>query len=597
MSFQTKILLITGVLMQGLVAGLSALLLNNLVVADLQNSVHLAELAGQQAKGLLLIRLEESWKTGASDRRRWSSVIAADTRLATFLENGVAQAPSLLEISIAGDDDRILVSSTRSSAGAPLREQPSLRALLAMGPLERIQRVFARGPDYEIRIPIGMLDDPRPIFTIQVLASTVLVRDSLRPGIQWIGAASLTALLASLLFVSLLGGFISRNLRRIAEGIDLIRHGEAVPELNVHADSPEFAAVQSKLSLLGAEVRDTARTTIDFRSRVNTVLENLEEGILLFDSEQRLILSGGAAERLLRRPLDDLQVSGTSLGAILLEASEQRRSVPERLIDWQGDGDPAPLLAALDYFVDGRALVRLRDPEGRREIESQLGLLARLDAINRLTGGIAHEIKNPLNSIAARLALLDSMVGEDSDEGAEEIKVIGEEVERLDRVVRTFLDFTRPVEMAQKEINIAEIVRDVSVLIQPDAERRLVAIHFSSTEENVPVWGDADLLREAVMNLAVNALDAMPQGGSLCFEVELRGREAWLSVADTGTGIPAKVRDKIFQLYFTTKKGGSGVGLAMVYRAIQLHGGSIEVESAPGQGTRFFITLPAVHRP
>jgi signal transduction histidine kinase len=170
-------------------------------------------------------------------------------------------------------------------------------------------------------------------------------------------------------------------------------------------------------------------------------------------------------------------------------------------------------------------------------------------------------------------------------------------VHRLDRVVRSFLDFTRPVEMAQKELDIAEIVREVAALVQPDAAQRSVSVHFSSRPEYLPLWGDPDLLRQALINLAVNALDAMPQGGSLSFDVELRGRDARLTVADTGTGIPEAQRDKIFQLYFTTKQNGSGVGLAMVYRAVQLHGGSIEVESDPGRGTRFLITLPALEKP
>src|ERR1039458_1058751 len=193
MSLKTKILVLTGVVIFGLAGGLSALLLNDHVVSNLQNSQRLAASAGQQTKGLLLIRLEESWKTGASDRRRWSSALAADARLATFLENSVAQAPSLVEISIAGDDNRILVSSTRSNSGSPMREYQSLRALRALDPLNRIRRVFARGPDYEIRIPIGILDDPRSIFTIQVLVSTVLLRDSLHPGLPWIGFAGLPA--------------------------------------------------------------------------------------------------------------------------------------------------------------------------------------------------------------------------------------------------------------------------------------------------------------------------------------------------------------------------------------------------------------------
>ena len=159
-----------------------------------------------------------------------------------------------------------------------------------------------------------------------------------------------------------------------------------------------------------------------------------------------------------------------------------------------------------------------------------MGLLSRLDAINRLTGGVAHEVKNPLNSIAARLALLDSMIGEDSPEAAEEIRVIGEEVERLDRVVHTFLDFTRPVEMAQEELDLAEIAREVAALVEPDAARRSVSVHFRSRPERVPLWGDPDLLRQALMNLAVNALDAMPQGCSLSLDVERRARDAQITV-------------------------------------------------------------------
>jgi hypothetical protein len=140
--------------------------------------------------------------------------------------------------------------------------------------------------------------------------------------------------------------------------------------------------------------------------------------------------------------------------------------------------------------------------------------------------------------------------------------------------------------MARKD-RLAEIARDVADLVQPDAALRSVTVHFSSRPDCVPLWGDPDLLRQALMKLAVNAFDAMPHGGTLSFDVDLRARDALLTVADTGTGIPESQRDQVFQLYFTTKKNGSGLGLAMVYRAVQLHGGSIELESEPGQGTRF----------
>jgi signal transduction histidine kinase len=591
MSLKTKIVLFTVVLVALLVGALSSLLLDNLVESNLQNSLRLAELAAQQTKELLLLRLEENTK----GRAAWFDAVTEDERLGSFLENTVAQAPSLIEVSIARDDGRVLLSSTRSSAGSRMRPRKALRDVLALGPVDRLRAVYARGTNYELRIPIGLLEDPRPIFTIQVLVSTVLIQDSLRPGVRWIGTASLLALLAALVLVTILAGFVSRNLKQIGEGIDLIRHGENVPEASGYASSPEFAAVQSKLSLLGAEVRDTARTAADFRSRVSAVLERLEEGILLFDSEQHLILSGGASERLLGRRLEGLQADTSPLSPLLREAVEQRRSLPERAMEIPVEGSMVSLLVAVDLFADGRALVRVRDPEGRKQLESQIGLLSRLDSINRLTGGVAHEIKNPLNSIAARLALLESIMGGDP-EAEEEIRVIEQEVERLDRVVRTFLDFTRPVELAQREFLLNDVVTEVASLVEADAARRQIRVVTQAEPAEIHLHGDPDLLRQALMNLAVNALDAMPDGGTLTFDARGGRGDVQLQVSDTGVGIPEAQRDRIFQLYFTTKKGGSGLGLAMVYRAIQLHGGSIEVESTPGAGTTFRMVLPLLGR-
>ncbi len=592
MSTRTKILLLTVPAVFLLVGAFSALLLNNLVASNLQNSRHLAQLALQQTKEVLLIRLEEASRSGAATREKWVEAIAGDQRLANYLVNSVAQAPSLVEISVAGADNKILLSSTQSIAGTEMRPRPSLYGLLALGPIDRLRRVRNQSQDYELQIPIGRLDEPTPIFKIQVLVSMALVNDLIHGGLQWIGVASLITLAVSLLFVSLLAGFVSRDLRRIEQDIDLIRKGEAVP-VTVPNSSPEFAAVQSKLSLLGAELRDSARSAAGFRTGVSAALERLEEGILLFDEKGQLILSSGASQRLLGCAAEDFKAGGTPLETLLTGGD----SHSEKLIEWPGPTGLTPLLAQVDRFADSHVLVRLRDPEGRRELESKFDLLSRLDSINRLTGGVAHEIKNPLNSIATRLALLESTAGAESEEAQEEIRIINEEVLRLDRVVRTFLDFTRPVELAQEEVDLTGLVDEVTSLIRPDAQRRSIIVRWEPEGDHAHVWGDPDILRQALMNLAVNAFDAMPEGGTLAFAVSNRsGREVQLRVADTGSGMTEQQRAKIFQLYFTTKKNGSGIGLAMVYRAVQLHGGNIEVDSEPGKGARFDLTFPAFVR-
>lgn len=594
MSLKTKILLLAVPAMLCLVAAFSALLLANLIDSELSGVRRVVEFAAQQTKAVLLLRLEESARLGAAGREKWSEALAADRRLEQVLVNSVAQGPPLVEISVARDDGHILVSSTQAVAGTTLRPRPPLDDLLRMSTFGRLSRLLESGQDYGVEIPIGVLEDPRPIFRIHVLASTAVVKEQIGGGLRSIAFAIAAALAFSLIGVSLLAGYVSRNLRRIEESIELIRKGEPVEEQKA-ATTPEFAAVQSKLSLLGAEVQDTARTAADYRSRVSEVLERLEEGILLFDASGRLALSGGASERMLGRTLAGFDAAGTPLEAPLREAFRTGAGLPEQLIEWPRAGGAVSLYAAFDHLPDSRCLVRLRDAEGRRHLESQLELLSRLDGINRLTGGVAHEIKNPLNSIAAHLALLESAVGAESEEAEAEIRVIGEEVERLDRVVRTFLDFTRPVELAQARLDLCALTQEVASFVAPDASRRKVAVETQCQPERIFVWGDEDILRQALMNLAVNALDAMPDGGSLAFRLALSApRTVELSVSDTGIGIPPDKIGKIFQLYFTTKKHGSGVGLAMVYRAVQLHGGSITVDSEPGKGTRFLLTFPAL---
>ena len=233
------------------------------------------------------------------------------------------------------------------------------------------------------------------------------------------------------------------------------------------------------------------------------------------------------------------------------------------------------------------------DAGTRRHIESQIAMARRLTAINSLTGRVAHEIKNPLNSIAVRLEMLRSQVAAGESGTESEIAILSEEVTRLDRVVRTFLDFNRPVEMALLNVDLAEVVAEIVRLLEPEAERNGIRIGYTRPSAAVVVNGDSGLLRQAVLNVAVNAIEAMPGGGSLTFEIASSPAACTLAIADTGPGITPESQEKIFQLYYTTKDHGSGIGLAMTFRAVQLHGGTIEIESEAGRGgATFRITLP-----
>jgi signal transduction histidine kinase len=173
------------------------------------------------------------------------------------------------------------------------------------------------------------------------------------------------------------------------------------------------------------------------------------------------------------------------------------------------------------------------------------------------------------------------------------VEIIGQEITRLDGVVQGFLKFARPEDMRLERVSLTALASDVAQTVRPEADAARVAVQVQAADPPIEVEADTTMLRQALLNLAVNAVQAMPHGGTLRFSTELgRDGRALVRVSDTGTGIPPEQLARIFDLYFTTKKGGSGIGLSMVFRTVQLHQGDIDVESAPGRGTTFTIALP-----
>jgi signal transduction histidine kinase len=226
-------------------------------------------------------------------------------------------------------------------------------------------------------------------------------------------------------------------------------------------------------------------------------------------------------------------------------------------------------------------------------VARQFDVAQRLSAISRLSSGVAHEIKNPLNAILLRLDLLKVRLGESDEEVSEELNVLSKEVLRLNRVVTTFLDVSRPVEVHFEDVDLAALASEVTELVRPQATLGNINIEYTAPDQPAPMRGDPDLLKQAILNLVTNAVEAMnASGGTLRVSVERQDDNWILEVADTGPGIPPELREKVFQLYFTSKAKGSGIGLAMTYRAAQLHNGSIRFVSETGRGTTFRLEFP-----
>jgi len=596
MSLKARLLvLITGTVAI-VVLALSALQLNSLVTTLLDHASERSAATAQLVKTQVVMRTAASRPQGESlgdVKLAWRRALEADREFADFLAATLAQTRSIVEISVAEEMNLVVVSSNPGRVGKLLEPKLTLRYLETLNPFERLSVILGGRQDYENRVVLGIAGQPQPVFTIQVLVSNVLLRDAVLPEVRRGAAVSVSALLISLLVALSAAHLALRPLKRISRAIDRIASGADSAGDSASA-TREIRVVEQKLQILGAQYRDTQHSASQLRGGVEKLMERIEEAILLFDDAGRTLVCTPAAERFLGipraemigRPLADL------LPPALAQAALARKPLRNALVDWARDGAPAAVLATIEPLPDG-VLLRLHDPEGRRAVEAQLSLSSRLTAINRLTGGVAHAIKNPLNSIALRLELLRTRVLPEVPEAKGEIEVIAQEIARLDRVVRTFLDFTRPVELNSAEFDLIEMAEGVLDLVRPEAEGCGVRIEIERPPAPAPVCGDRELLRQAVVNIVRNALDAMPEGGRLGVRISRSGPEVVLAISDTGPGIPAENRDKIFDLYFSTKQKGSGIGLAMTFRAVQLHGGSIGVESQPPDGATFRLRLPA----
>jgi len=313
------------------------------------------------------------------------------------------------------------------------------------------------------------------------------------------------------------------------------------------------------------------------------------------------VLVSASVERFIGRPRGEILGSNveqifddtTKLGQIVLDAFALHQGFPARTLELAQN---RKVQVSIDFISEGgRAigtLLTMRDAESVRRIENEIELSRRLAAIGRLTSGVAHEVKNPINAIVIHLEILRERLLQMDPETKRHMDIISSEFQRLDRVVKTLVDFSRPMELRLEETDLRKITDEVVALASPEAAQHGVTVVHERSQNAMMARVDEDLVKQSLLNVVLNGMQAMQNGGMLTLRTYTRGENGTIEVRDEGAGIPVEVRDKIFNLYFTTKKAGSGIGLAMTYRVLQLHNGALEFESEVGKGTTFRLVLP-----
>ena len=613
---RTKLTLVMTTLVLLVVAVLSVVFLAQLLERELQHADQRAHEIGQE----LFLQAQNALTQAADRGLRPASNSPEDVhdyvRHALEINDGIAaqidssiSLPSLYEISITDKDGMVLVSSDKSLPGRFSVRRTPLSQLIDRGFWHQIRVLRGASRLYEVEYPFNLRG--QPFGEVRVVVQSGLILRDIFPSLRTAGMIALLALVVSSLLAALVSNAALAPLRNIAAQLDRISAGQydaPVPQMKglagLAGDSDEIGQVSRKITAVGQQLRGVHEIFSTLRENMNSVMAGLEDGLLLFTRESRAVMISPAAEKFLgaeagqflgRRVADIFPPGHPLREALHLENDELGEVAAETDLQTT-EGLKRVSVTVQAIQEDGQrmgALLTLRDLDSLESINTQLQVSERLAALGRVTAGVAHEVKNPLNSMRLWLENLKESLPDEPESGARQaVQVLDKEIDRLDAVVKRFLDFSRPMDVRFESTQLADMLKDVLETARPQLKKSGVQVAQLLPIDVPQVYVDRDLLKQAVLNLVLNALEAMPNGGQLRVVLSRRGEMAEISVGDTGKGIPPENRQKVFQLFFTTRPGGSGIGLASAFRIVQLLNGSIDFTSEVGRGTTFRIELP-----
>jgi signal transduction histidine kinase len=611
MRLKTKLVLaITALVL--MISGILALVyVGQLLHTSVQQAYDTNKMVANQVKFALQNAIEAGLKDRKIDPTKpyelgdlVTEAIRNNQALQAVLESVNRYSLTVYDVNILDSKSRTLLSTNPDNQDKTLPARPDYEQLTHANPVKLIQAVVLGPPEvFDVSVPLPLQRNGEPLATVHVGVHTTLLRLAYGPLIRQEIPLMAFSLGIALLVAFLVSNLALRPLEEIAMQLDYwtaaSENAEEEPE--THQDTA--ARVSTKIEQIGQRMRNVEEVFSALKDNLDQILGNLQDGILLFTGDGRAVLVSEAARRFLQ--VERVKVLGlhasrifdrsTILGKALGGAFETRIPLVKEEIRTETG---RRIRASVDFIHDDLsgeglgALVTLRDLESMEEIESELELSRRMAAIGRLTSGVAHEVKNPINAIVVHLELLRNKLGDPNAPGIRHLEVIDAEIRRLDRVVQTLVDFSRPVELQLREQDLRLVIGDVLALATEELSTRNVILVSNLPLKPVMANVDADLLKQATINVIENGAQAMPEGGRLEVTLETDRKMAVLRIADEGVGIPEEIREKIFDLYFTTKSGGSGIGLAMTYRILQLHHGGVEVQSKEDRGTEFRLRIP-----
>jgi signal transduction histidine kinase len=629
-----------------LIVGLAVVALSILYAARLTDVV----LHESYSRGQLIARtiLHRAGAVVTSTGDPWAQ-LREDSGLRSIIESSV-YSDNITTATIVDTNGIIVLANLRSMVGQLSPQQDDLGLLDESDAYAKLKEIYTGdGRTLEVREQLKSGDEE--FGSIRIGVSTLLMRRQLDE-LFWGALFTVTAALGIAVFVAgVFAQLLLRPIHVLRSGLTRLGKGE----FGVRLDLPpgdEFGELGDFFNTVSEQLSADRSLLAGQKANLQTAVEHLEDAVALFNPSGELLFSNPAMQPTLPgdaigRALQGLLPNGHPYRTLVEETLATRRSrgpvqsqrhpTEPVVVASSGSGSHvaagAEVKAADEELIMTHAIVGTsgelvgvllvsRNLAHLSRMQSTLAYSRKLVALGRLTAGIAHEVKNPLNAMMIHLELLRTkiratqvaaqpepvaaaggMLGLGPGRAAalpapvqgalEHVSIIESEIRRLDEVVQGFLKFTRPEDLRLQPVKVHGLMDEILPIIETEARKHNVKVTVDVPPSVPAVNGDSAMLRQAFLNLAINACQAMPNGGSLRLKAGPSSRaRVEVIVQDTGVGIAPEHLSKIFNLYFTTKEKGTGIGLSMVYRIIQMHDGEVEVQSTPGRGTTFRVLLP-----
>lgn len=530
------------------------------------------------------------------------ALLAANQELKKFLEASVGYSPHLLYAMIVDTQGTTVLHSEAAKTERQHPVRPKLEDLLSLGPIDRFKVLYQEGTAFDSTLP--MTWEKISIGEVVVGIHTSLLRERMTSSIQTSVLFALVALPVAWLLTMGLATLTLRPIHALAYQMEQLRQGH-FDVLTDLSRTDEFRELAAQLQLLGQQLRSDRLKAISEEPNLQGVIEHLEDGVILVDAQGSVLFLNQAMEMMVDIPvsqlpghrLDVLGEAFLPLIRLVEQALTEKKTFQALPCSLPRKGESKSFYLSVVYLGNFShfhgAMILCRDVESMKTLQSLIRYAAQLTTLGQLTSGLAHEVKNPLNSMVIHLEILKEETKGLNGGFQNSLQVLEGEVHRLDRVVLGFLKFMRPQELEISSVNVNQLIMsDVSLL---EAEWGNKGVKFVlECESGLPaISADPDLLNQVFLNIILNACQAMTHGGDIHITTAThQDNHIRVSIRDQGSGIPPEIREKIFQLFYTTKHHGSGLGLPLAYRFVQLHEGVIDVQSEVGKGTTFIIQLP-----